>query len=173
MDTATLRRHLEDCHRECYAWTLSCCDRDSAEADDVLQTSYLKVLDGRARFDGRSSFRTWLFGVIRRTAADERRRGIVRRLRRAVLGRDIAAQDDSALATEAGERQAQLRDALTHLPRSQREVLLLVFYHSLTIHESAQALGIGLGSARTHYERGKRRLRELLGDVHAQRRNYD
>jgi RNA polymerase sigma factor (sigma-70 family) len=173
MDTATLRRHLEDCHRECYAWTLSCCDRDSAEADDVLQTAYLKVLDGRARFDGRSSFRTWLFGVIRRTAADERRRRIVRRLRHAVLGHDIAALDDSALATESGERRAKLRVALTHLPRRQREVLLLVFYHDLTIHEAAQALSIGLGSARTHYERGKRRLRELLGDVHAQRRNYD
>ena len=173
MDTATLRRHLEDCHCECYAWTLSCCDRDSAEADDVLQTAYLKVLDGRARFDGRSSFRTWLFGVIRRTAADERRRGIVRRLRHAVLGHDIAAHDDTALATEAGERQARLRDALTHLPRRQREVLLLVFYHSLTIQESALTLGIGIGSARTHYERGKRRLRELLGDIHAQRRNYD
>jgi RNA polymerase sigma-70 factor, ECF subfamily len=173
MDTATLRRHLEDCHRECYAWTLSCCDRDFAEADDVLQTAYLKVLDGRARFDGRSSFRTWLFGVIRRTAADERRRGIVRRLRHAVLGHDIAAHDDAVLATEAGERQAKLRDALTRLPRRQREVLLLVFYHSLTIQESALTLGIGLGSARTHYERGKRRLRELLGDIHAQRRNYD
>jgi RNA polymerase sigma factor (sigma-70 family) len=173
MDTATLRRHLEDCHRECYAWTLSCCDRDSAEADDVLQTAYLKVLDGRARFDGHSSFRTWLFGVIRRTAADERRRRIVRRLRHAVLGHDIAALDDSALATESGERRAKLRVGLTHLPRRQREVLLLVFYHDLTIHEAAQALGIGLGSARTHYERGKRRLRELLGDVHAQRRNYD
>ena len=173
MDTATLRRHLEDCHRECYAWTLSCCDRDSAEADDVLQTAYLKVLDGRARFDGRSSFRTWLFGVIRRTAADERRRGIVRRLRHAVLGQEIAAVDDSTLRAEAGERNAALRNALMHLPRRQREVLLLVFYHSLTIHEASQALGIGLGSARTHYERGKRRLRELLGDIPAQRRDYD
>ena len=173
MDTATLRRHLEDCHRECYAWTLSCCDRDSAEADDVLQTAYLKVLDGRACFDGRSSFRTWLFGVIRRTAADERRRAIVRRLRHAVLGHDIAAVDDSALTTEAGERQAALRNALARLPRRQREVLLLVFYHSLTIHESAHALGIGLGSARTHYERGKRRLRELLGDTHDLRADHD
>jgi RNA polymerase sigma factor (sigma-70 family) len=173
MDTATLRRHLEDCHRECYAWTLSCCDRDSAEADDVLQTAYLKVLDGRARFDGHSSFRTWLFGVIRHTAADERRRRIVRRLRHAVLGHDMAARDDSTLHAESAERQTALRDALAHLPRRQREVLLLVFYHSLTIHEAAQALGIGLGSARTHYERGKRRLRELLGDIHAQRRDYD
>src|SRR3569623_3401230 len=152
MDTATLRRHLEDCHRECYAWTLSCCDRDSAEADDVLQTAYLNGLDGRARFDGRSSSRTWLFGVIRHTAADERRRGIVRRLRHAVLGHHLAARDDSTLHAESAARKTALRAALPHLPRSQREVLLLVFYHSLTIHEAAQALGIGLGSARTHYE---------------------
>jgi RNA polymerase sigma-70 factor (ECF subfamily) len=167
MDTATLRRHLEESHRDCYAWALSCCDRDLAEADDVLQTTYLKVLDGRAHFDGRSSFRTWLFGVIRHTAADERRRGIVRRIRHAVLGNDIPAPDDSSLLAEAGASHAALRGALAHLPRRQREVLLLVFYHSLTIQESARVLGIGLGSARTHYERGKRRLRELLNETPA------
>ena len=43
-------------------------------AEDVLQTSYLKILDGRARFGGRSSFKTFLFGVIRHTAAEDRRR---------------------------------------------------------------------------------------------------
>jgi RNA polymerase sigma-70 factor (ECF subfamily) len=165
MDTATIRRHLEECHRDCYAWTLSCCDRNSTEADDVLQTAYLKVLDGRARFDGRSSFRTWLFGVIRHTAADERRRTIAQRIRHAVLGHEIPAPDDSASRTELGERRAALRDALLSLPRRQREVLLLVFYHGLTIHESANVLGIGLGSARTHYERGKSRLRELLAEL--------
>jgi RNA polymerase sigma-70 factor, ECF subfamily len=46
----------------------------------VLQTVYLKVLMGKARYNGKSSFKTWLFAVIRRTAADERRRQLLRRL---------------------------------------------------------------------------------------------
>jgi hypothetical protein len=46
-----------------------------------------------------------------------------------------------------------LSHAVTQLPRGQQqEVLPLVFYQDLTITESARALGISLGSARTHFE---------------------
>src|SRR5207302_1267667 len=53
---------------------------DRSAAEDALQASYLKILDGRARFDGRASFRTWLFAVVRNTAAELRRRAALRRL---------------------------------------------------------------------------------------------
>ena len=59
---------------------MACCGRNRERAEDVLQTSYLKILDGRARFRERSSFKTFLFGVIRRTAAEERRRTAINRL---------------------------------------------------------------------------------------------
>ena len=41
---------------------------------------YVKVLDGKARFDGRSSLKTWLFAVIRHTALAQRRTRWVRSL---------------------------------------------------------------------------------------------
>ncbi len=44
----------------------------------------------------------------------------------------------------------------------QREVLHLVFYSGLTLEEAAETLQVGLGSARTHYNRGKERLAQLL-----------
>src|SRR5438132_11516583 len=78
MEIADLRCALERHHAESFGWALVCCGRDRVEAEDVLQASYLKVLDGKARFDGRSSVKTWLFGVIRRTAAEERRRRLLR-----------------------------------------------------------------------------------------------
>ena len=66
--------------------------------------------------------------------------------------------------TESGQNRA-LQAAVEQLPRRQREVLHLVFYQDLTIQESAQMLGIALGTARTHFERGKRQLRDLLAKV--------
>jgi DNA-directed RNA polymerase specialized sigma24 family protein len=63
MDEVELRRQLERAHADCFGWALACCRRDRDEAEEVLQTVYLRVLDGHARYDGRSSFRTWLFGA--------------------------------------------------------------------------------------------------------------
>ena len=172
MDDA-LRDHLESCHRESFAWALNCCGRDRAEAEDVLQTVYLKVLDGRARFDGRSSFTTWLFAVIRRTAAEERRRAAVG-LRRILSLHESESREPDTTAivdheTERAEQRSLVERALAALAGRQREVLVLVFYHERTIEEAAAIMGIGLGSARTHYTRGKERLRQLLGATPAAR----
>jgi RNA polymerase sigma-70 factor (ECF subfamily) len=51
---------------------------------------------------------------------------------------------------------------MARLPERQRQVLHLVFYQDLTIAQAADVMGVSLGTARTHYERGKKRLRELL-----------
>jgi RNA polymerase sigma factor (sigma-70 family) len=157
---------LEELHTAAFGWALSCTGWDRAAAEDVLQTSYLKILDGRARFDGRSGFRTWVFGVIRRTAQEARRRAALERwipLGRLLLG--FAGADgrpDPAAALAGVEERTQLAQALAALPVRQREVLHLVFYEDLTIAEAATILGIALGTARTHYERGKRALRRRL-----------
>ncbi len=157
-DDARLRNALEAHHAESYGWALSCCRRRRDEAENVLQLVYLKVLSGKAVFHGKSSFKTWLFAVIRKTAAHEQRMELFRRLRlspipKTVEGRHPGEQDGVEL---------RLKEALGKLPARQREVLQLVFYHDLSIVEAAQAMGVGIGSARTHYERGKRQMRRRL-----------
>lgn len=146
---------------------MTCCRWDRRMAEDVLQTSYLKVLDGRATFAGRSTFRTWLFGVIRRTALEHRRRSTLRRLvpLHVLTGHaePRALEVDPATALERRETTRELTAALAGLPRRQRELLHLVFYEDMSISQAAEVLNIAVGTARTHYERGKRRLRELLG----------
>jgi len=162
-----LAHQLAASHEENYAWALGCCGRDAREAEDVLQAVYLKVLEGRARFDGRSSLKTWVFAVIRRTAAQHRRLRVFARLRTQGLAEvpEPPAPTDLEEALELRQRREQLWRALERLSRRQREVLLLVFYHEHTIEEAAAVMGIGVGSARTHYECGKTRVRELLKEA--------
>ena len=165
MDESELRAQLEQFHPVSYGWALSCCSRNPMEAEDVLQIAYLKILDGRARFDGRAAFKTWLFAVIRRTAADERRRAWLRRLRLDGYRQDRAGAVQPARrgeALEQSERLTVFRQVLAKLSRRQQEVLHLVFYQDLTIEEAAGVMGVSLGSARTHYERGKQRLGDWL-----------
>ena len=160
-----LHEELERLHADCAGWALACCVFDRSEADDVLQSSYLKVLDGRAVYRARSSFKTWLFGVIRRTAVEHRRRRAMRRFfaPKSLDGVAVAHPGPDAVSQLVStEDTARLARALGLLPSRQREVLHLVFYQELTIEESAQVLAVSLGTARTHYERGKARLRTLL-----------
>ena len=159
---AQVEAELERHHADSFAWAMTCCQRDRAEAEDVLQTSYLKVLDGRAVFASRSSFKTWLFGVIRRTAAEHRRWRALRRFRSSPLASHADPSPDAAMSVGRSETAARLVAALTTLTARQRQLLHLVFYQDLTIGEAAGVLGISIGTARTHYERGKARLRELL-----------
>ncbi len=158
---------LERHHRAAFGWALQCCVWDRAGAEDVLQTSYLKVLDGRAVFRGQSSFKTWLFAVVRRTAAEHRRRQALARIvpleRWLSVGAGHRAADPET-ALIRSETSARLVAALRALPSRQRDVLHLVFYQDLSIGDAARVLGVSIGTARTHYERAKRRLRRILGD---------
>ena len=155
---------LERLHSQSFAWSLICCRGDRSEAEDVLQTTYLKILDGRARFAGEGRFKTWLFAVIRRTAAGRRRRTALRErlLSLMHLGSRSPSPIDPEKAARGSEQERRLRRQLAVLSLRQRQVLELVFYHDLTIEQAAGVLGLALGTARIHYERGKKRFAETL-----------
>ena len=165
METDELRAQLEQLHASSFGWALACCRRDHSDAEEVLQIAYLKVLEGKARFNGSASFKTWLFAVIRKTALDQRRKHFLRSMiilraeEHRTAGSRVERPDESAYRSEM---QAVFRSALARLPNRQREALQLVFYHDLTLQEAAVVMGVSIGSARTHYDRGKKRLRELL-----------
>jgi RNA polymerase sigma-70 factor (ECF subfamily) len=168
MSPTEVEAELERLHGESFGWALNCCGWDESEAEDVLQTTYLKIVSGTARYGGRSTFRTWLFGVIRRTAQEFYRRTKAHQSRAVHLVVDeipVAVKDDPAERMDRAEASRRLVDALEHLSDRQREVLHLVFYQDLSIAEAAEVMDVGLGSARTHYERGKARLRTLLQEV--------
>lgn len=165
MDLEELGGKLESLHRDSFGWAVSCCAGDREEAEDVLQETYLKIVAGRARFGGRSAFKTWLFGVIRRTATERHRR---RRLRSALLFRWADRPASATRRSQPSDRvdrletAARVDRALRQLSPRQRQVVELVFYQDLTVAEAAEILAISIGSARVHYARGKAKLRVEL-----------
>lgn len=167
VDHAELAAQLQALHPRCFGWAMACCDNRREDAEDVLQDIYAGVLYDGLRFDGLSSFRTWLFGVIRRKATARLRRERLRALLGVRHAERIDAPAPATLPDDgavASERRDRTRRALGTLARRQREVLLLVFYHDLTIEEASKVMRVTLGSARVHYDRGKKRLALLLQD---------
>lgn len=157
--SGSLEEQLEALHSESYAWALACCGRRADEAEEVLQTVYLKIIEGKARFGGKSSLKTWLFSVIRHTAAGYFR---WRRIRERHWQDPQPSEASVETLAEQRESARNIIRALARISTRQRQVLELVFYHDMTIEEAAATLGLSVGSARVHYHRGKQRLAELL-----------
>ena len=170
--TRELRDELEKLHPAGWGWALACCGRDREEASETLQTAYVRILEGRARFRGHSAVRTGVFGVIRMVAR-ERRVQAIRSARRELRELSVVSDPHAEVSADwiADDEEAnELRTALRGLSRRQQEVLTLVFYSDLTIEQAAEVMKVAVGTARTHYDRGKRRLRELLTCAHGVRR---
>jgi RNA polymerase sigma factor (sigma-70 family) len=165
MDISELQAELEKLHGTSFGWALSCCRRDRSEAEEVLQTVYLKILEGKAQYRGESSLKTWLFAVIRKTAITEQRKTLLRAVKSFAASNPTPERNsfaEPASAFERSETQKQFQSALQGLPARQREVLHLVFYEDLSLREAANVIGVSIGSARQHYERGKKHLRVSL-----------
>ena len=161
MEISELKAELEKLHHASFGWALSCCRHNRGDAEEVLQMVYLKILQGKAVYRGESKLQTWLFAVIRKTAITERRKQVLRSLR--TLGStDENSSSEPEIELEWSELQRRFRQALAGLPKRQRKTLHLVFYQDLSVAEAAEVMNISIGSARRHYERGKKRLRESL-----------
>lgn len=157
------RRHADKVYR--YArWRTG--SRQIAEA--VVSDVFLEALRSRDDYDpGRGSVESWLLGIARNVMRRERRR----RRREPDLV-DPADLDDLASPgptpeEEAldGERRAELLDAVWELPRSDRDLVALVYGAELSSDRAARILGIRPGAARTRLHRILRRLREKLEDL--------
>ena len=167
-----LKVELEQLHPASFGWALACCRWDRAEAEDVLQSAYLRALEGRARFHGDATIRTWFFGVVRNTASERRRSRVIRGealLRFLRQEPETEPAPTPERASSRSESCRRVRRVLSQLSSRQREVLHLVFYQEMTVEQAAGVLRMPVGTARTHYKRGKTRMRALLAEDGDQR----
>jgi ACR3 family arsenite transporter len=152
MQTKWLLKILKTLHEDGYRWARQCCNYQEELSKEVMQEVYLKILNKKAQFKEQASLKTWFFSVIRYTALDH-----LKKLRHdePIDGLEIAEEH-----VESNAKDLQL--LLEQLPQQQRKVLLLVFYHDLTLEEAAEVMQVSIGTARTHYDRGKKKMSELL-----------
>jgi RNA polymerase sigma-70 factor, ECF subfamily len=139
--------------------------RDSAE--DLVQETWMRVLDRARQFDGRSRFEPWLFSIARNLTIDHLRR----------QGRDMVSELDvlpdaaaSPFAIAArSEDASRIATAMDGLPPAYREALLLRFQEELSLEEISQVAGAPVSTVSSRIQRGLAILRtQLEGDAHAE-----
>ncbi|MGW6200804.1 sigma-70 family RNA polymerase sigma factor [Kribbella sp. NPDC055110] len=134
---------------------------DPHSADDLTQETFLRALQSLHRFEGRSSARTWLLSIARRTVADDLRRKAARpRISRHDWQR--AAEQTQPRDLPGFEDGIALTELLNEIPGDRREVFVLTQLAGVPYAQTAARLGCPIGTVRSRVSRARTTLADLL-----------
>lgn len=122
------------------------------DAEDVMQTVFLKLHQSRHRYDLKLPFLTWLFAITRNALIDH-----IRKLKKTTV------ELDASMVAEEAPSGTEFSNVLKHLPEGQRKVLELRFSEGLSFEEISNRAGISEISARKRVSRALKKIKELFG----------
>lgn len=156
------RRSQEILYRRYFSFAMSVCiryTRDENEAMEIVNDSYMKVLEGLSDFDSSRPFKPWYGKVLVNTAIDYYRKNLKHN--------DFLSIDT---ITETGEQEPEIEaelsvnDILTlygHLPGHYKITFNLFEIEGYSHEEIGQMLGVTASTSRSNLARAKKMLREL------------
>ncbi|HEX9793359.1 MAG TPA: sigma-70 family RNA polymerase sigma factor, partial [Planctomycetota bacterium] len=136
---------------------------DRTEAEDAVQDVFIQLWKKAGSFDPTRGGEASFVGVIaRRRCVDRIRRGARRKEVTAEVHDEATAAPSAEEQSIRGEEAARAATALAALPEGQRQVLEMSVCRGMTQAQVAEALGMPLGTVKTHARRGLQRLRQSL-----------
>ena len=148
--------------------------RNREDAEDAVQSAYLKAFAAIRSFAGRSSLSTWLTRIVTNNAlaharSARRRRSLLEESEVPILDdyREMLMRGSMSVSPEQAVARGQIRqivaDAINQLPAPFRTVFVLRQIEELEVGEVAERLGIPAATVKTRHLRARRRLQRLLG----------
>lgn len=137
--------------------------QDGAEADDLVQETYLKALKGFRSFEPGTNFRAWMYRILRNTFLTSRS-GLSAKMTEPLdpEGEITAESGTPESLLLARMDQELVRNALERLPVAFREVILLCDLEEMSYQEIAEAIGVPMGTVMSRLSRARKAMRELL-----------
>jgi RNA polymerase sigma factor (sigma-70 family) len=137
--------------------------------DDLIQATFLACVEGRERFSGQGSFRSYLYGIaynmLREHVRLRRRHAAVADLGE-VAAEDLAPRPSGLLARKTEER--LLLEALRKIPLEHQTLLELYFWEPLGARQIGETMGLPEGTVRTRIRRAKELLARELARLSGQ-----
>lgn len=149
---------------------------NTAQAEDLVQATLVKVYRSRGRFRGSGRFSTWLYTIAANVARDYLRK--TKKYRFLSLETPVgensniidffeATGESAAQRAERKEMASIVRLAILQLPREQRLAIVLSHYENLGYDEIARILKCSKGTVKSRVFRAKMKLKEFLADYMA------
>src|SRR6266567_7804005 len=135
---------------------------DEALAENLLSDVLLDVWRQAASFEARSSVSTWLLAIARYKALSACRRRADVELDEATVATVPDIADDPEITLQKKDRAEALRRCLPRLSLEHREVIDLAYYHSKSVKEIAEIVGINEATVKTRMFYARKKLAELV-----------
>lgn len=135
--------------------------RDRARAEEIAQDVFLRVYRGLPYFRGEARLSTWIYRIALNLLAAERRPVEVE----SIEGREGGPSHEPAAADPAFDELAlrnRMEKAIERLPVNYQVLINGHYLKGLRYEDLAEALGLPMGTVKTHLHRAKRQLRHLL-----------
>jgi RNA polymerase sigma-70 factor, ECF subfamily len=130
----------------------------AARAEELAQECFLALLRNVVRYEPRASFRSYLYGIAMNMVFSERRKA----------GQEVSENERLDQRVDGGRREATadegiwVRDALEHLQKDEREILMLREYEQLSYEEIGALMRLPVNTVRSRLFRARMAMKEQL-----------
>ena len=137
--------------------------RDPNQAEDIVQESFIKAYEKLHLFEGRASFKSWLFQIALNTARNKLRGRWREEYSMEEVEMGVHAGAEANLIH--GDIRTMIRNEVDKLPEKQRLALTLRIYEDLSFKEIADIMQCPYDTAKANYRHALLKLRERLEEV--------
>lgn len=123
-----------------------------AEAEDVVQTTFERLMKRQPRFESREHEKAWLIKTAIRICIDEARKN----------ARHASVPLNEEIAAAYSEESFELLDTIRQLPEKDRDAVYLYYYEEYSVKEVAKLLGEREGTTRSRLFRARQKLRAIM-----------
>ena len=143
---------------------------DPAEAHEVTQETFLSALRALPGYQEQKSFKAWLYTIaLNQSRSHLRKRKIIERLRQtltSIFRVETQRQVSPEEAAVQNEREAALWRSINQLDERHRIVLVLRYFHELSIAEISEILSINEGTIHSRLHNAREKLKDSLKHLH-------
>lgn len=133
--------------------------RDPSEASDIVHETMLVVWRDAAKFEGRSSLKSWIFGIAKNKALERNRAGARLETHDDVIPEDVSDDgDDPHTALDALEDAKAVRECISTLSPAHQRAVHLCFFDDLSYAEIAEIEACPVGTVKTRIMHAKKLL---------------